>query len=157
MTFPASVSMAEPAIRTVRNTGSLPLAIIFGQSKIRHLHPATGDPINIFRIDVAMNDALIVRVLQRIANLRTMASASRAETRPACKSCRKSHHHEVHQKIKLPHSRRIRTAYNARDDSTGHAPGFPGGSDRQKSASRPMSRRENFQCHDAASCFWRAR
>ena len=37
---------------------------------IRHLHAPAPIHQNIFRLDVAMHDALIVRELQRIANLR---------------------------------------------------------------------------------------
>ena len=40
------------------------------QTKIRHLHAATAVQQNILRLDVAVDDALVVRELQRVADLR---------------------------------------------------------------------------------------
>jgi hypothetical protein len=42
----------------------------FRQPEIRHLHAAAAVEQDIFRLDVAVDDALVVRELQRVANLR---------------------------------------------------------------------------------------
>ena len=42
----------------------------FRQTKIRHLHPSAAVEQDVLRLDVAMDDALVVRELERVANLR---------------------------------------------------------------------------------------
>ena len=76
MTLPAAVRVAGTAGPAVRSSspGRLGEASAtfnnFRQTEIRHLHPAAAIQQDVFRLDVAMDDALVVRELERITNLR---------------------------------------------------------------------------------------
>ena len=73
----------------------------FCQTKIRHLHPAAAVEQNVFRLDVAVDDALVVRELQRVANLRddgqrlARRDASRVKQLPQIHAIHKFHQEVV--------------------------------------------------------------
>ena len=62
--------MPTTSLRPVSDTAFRLLADHFGDAEVRDLHPALFVEQDVLRLDVAVDDALLVGVLQRLANLR---------------------------------------------------------------------------------------
>ena len=76
----------------------------FRQAKIRHLHAAPAIQQNVLRLDVAVDDALVVRKLERVANLRhdgqrlARGNAAAREQLPQVHAVHEFHEEEVERR-----------------------------------------------------------
>ena len=72
----------------------------FRQTEIRHLHAAAAVEQNVFRLDVAMDDALVVGILQCVANLRHDGQRLARGNAPGVQQLPQVHAvHEFHQEV----------------------------------------------------------
>ena len=74
-----------------------------GQPEVGHLHPATAVEQDVLRLDVAVDNALVVRVLERVANLRHDGQCFAQRDPARVKQLAQAHPINVfHEKIEQP-------------------------------------------------------
>ena len=100
----------------------------FGYAKIRHLHAALPIQQDILRLDVAVDDALVVGILEGVANLRHDRQRLARRHPPAVHQPAQTHPvHEFHQEVeKAVRPAGIIDGHNARMIQPGQRLGFPG-------------------------------